>query len=112
MNEYIIKLDEDIGYDFELLAEKLGSASKAANELIRRGFSVDTRSQEEKDKEYEEYFNPFNMKRLAESEGKLESGDVLEVSFDELSAMENGPIPERIVRRVEELGWNTGRINK
>jgi hypothetical protein len=105
MAEITIKIDEDNQRGFEALIERFGSAASAVNSLIRQAVT-------DSDKKYDEYFNPCNLSKLASSEGEFEKGDFLTVSIDELIAMETGPVPQRIIGRMQELGWSTEGINQ
>ena len=86
-----IRIDEDIKKDAETLFAKLGlNLSSAVNVFFRQSiteqaipFKIKTVS------DYDEYFNPYNMKILEESIAQAKAGKVIVKTIAELEEMEN-----------------------
>ena len=97
-----IRIDEQIKQDIEALFDNLGlSISGAINIFFRQAlreqaipFSIRAKTTEEK---YNEYFNPYNMKRLKESIEQAERGEIITFTMAELKAMETGEVPQRAI---------------
>ena len=89
-----IRIDEDIKKDAENLFAKLGlNISSAVNVFFRQAireqaipFQIKAKNGEEM---YDEYFNEYNMKILAESIAELKAGKGIVKTMAELEAMEN-----------------------
>ena len=89
-----IRIDEDIKKDAESLFAKLGlNMSSAVNVFFRQAvreqampFQIKVKTDEEK---YNEYFNEYNMKILAESIAELKAGKGIIKTMAELEAIEN-----------------------
>jgi len=95
-----IRIDEEIKQEAEILFNKIGlNMSSAINVFFRQAikeqaipFPLSAKTSEEN---YDEYFNPANVKRLLESIEQVKKGKVITFSMDELMAMEEGEIPQR-----------------
>jgi len=100
MANITIRIDDDVKLEAETLFDKLGmSLSGAINVFFRQAireqaipFPIRAKTSEEK---HDEYFNPYNMKRLMHSIEQVERGEVITFSIAELEAMESGEIPQR-----------------
>ena len=94
MTNITIRIDDEVKRDAEALFDKLGmSMSSAINVFFRQAireqaipFSIRAQTSEEK---YNEYFNPYNMKRLMHSIAQAKRGEVKTFTLAELEAMEN-----------------------
>ena len=94
MTNITIRIDDDIKKEAEILFNKLGlSMSSAVNVFFRQAireqaipFQIKAKTKEEK---YNEYFNEYNMKILAESIAELKTGKGIIKTIEELEAMEN-----------------------
>ena len=94
MTNITIRIEDDVKRDAEILFNKLGfSISGAINVFFRQAirdqaipFHIKDKTAEEK---YNEYFNEYNMKILAESIAELNAGKGIVKTLAELEAMEN-----------------------
>jgi len=94
MANFTIRIDDNVKKEAEILFEKLGmSVSGAINIFFRQAireqaipFTISAKTKEEK---YNEYFNPYNMKRIRHSIEQAKAGKVVTKTLAELEAMEN-----------------------
>jgi DNA-damage-inducible protein J len=94
MTNITIRVDEDVKREAETLFNQLGlSISGAINVFFRQAireqaipFPIRAKTAEEN---YNEYFNPYNVKILLESIEQAKNGQLVTKTLTELEAMEN-----------------------
>jgi DNA-damage-inducible protein J len=93
MASITIRIDDDVKKDAESLFRKLGfSVSSAINVFFRQAIreqAIPFQVKTDKEREYDEYFNEHNMKRLRHSIAQAEAGQIIVKTMAELEAMEN-----------------------
>ncbi|MCL2167423.1 MAG: type II toxin-antitoxin system RelB/DinJ family antitoxin [Clostridiales bacterium] len=100
-----IRIDENLKREAETLFTEIGLTMSAAinvffRQAIReRAIPFQLKAKAEDEKKYNEYFNEYNMRELAESIAQIERGEVITFTMDELLAMEeeDAVMPQRAV---------------
>ena len=83
MSDVTIKIDDALKTDVEHFGWNLSDiVNEVLKELVKKKKTADEK--------YDEYFNRFNLKILAESIAQLERGEGIVMSLAEMEAFEHG----------------------
>ena len=101
-----IRIDANVKQEAEALFEKLGmSMSGAINVFFRQAirlqaipFEIKAKTTEE---EYNDYFTPDVVHSILESAKRIQRGESITFTIEELLSMENGDIPQRAIDFLE-----------